>query len=519
MQVIARTWTGLGGVEKLVIETDGERIVSVLPDAAGLRRRDSVVSPEDSLLIPGLHDAHCHLLIGGLMLSECDFDDANSPEDAGEMLREYLRDHDSSSGEWVRGRRLDETRVRLTRDDLDRICPDRPVFIWTHDLHSAVVNTKALERAGISENEADPPGGRYDRDERGRMDGVLREPAAHLVERRIPPATPEQMRQALFQAQARAFSLGITAVSSSVQPDHLAHYRSFAGSADRKIRLNVWPVSEDFQLGPEQFDRVDTTNFRVGTLKGFVDGALGSRSAAFWEPYQDAPNNRGMLQIEVQPLARWIRAAHDSGWQVAVHAIGDRGCSVVLDALEQADMRNSGERYRPRIEHAQHLRERDLARFAPLGAIVSMQPIHCTADMRFAAPRLGDARSRYSYAWRSVLDSGARLAFGSDWPVEDFNPILGLHSTVTRQDQDGNPHGGWFPEERLTMEEALRAYTAGSAYAAFWEGNLGTIETGKLADFTLLSRDILSCSTDELRNTKALMTVVGGEIVYRDASF
>lgn len=515
MQIIAHTWTGIGAAERLVIETDGERIVFVLPDASVSRRRDAVVCPAGSLLIPGLHDAHCHLLEGGLMMAECDFDDANSAEDVGDVLRDYVREHDPAPGEWVRGRRLDETRVQVTRDDLDRVCPDRPVFIWTHDLHSVVVNSSALARVGISDGMSDPPGGKFERDESGRMSGVLRETAAHRVEQTIPPATAEQTRTALLRAQQYAFSLGLTAVSSSVRGDHLSRYSSLAESEARKIRMNIWPVGEDFSFDPNRFERACMPGYRMGTLKGFVDGALGSRSAAFYESYSDVPNHKGMLQIEAAPLANWIQLAHAVGWQIALHAIGDRGCGVVLDALERTGMSD----LRLRIEHAQHVRESDIARFAQLGVIASMQPVHCTADMRFVTPRLGRARARFSYAWRSLHKAGVRLAFGSDWPVEDFDPTAGILAAVTRQDRNGNPTGGWFPEERLTAEETLRAYTAGSAYAAFWEKDSGTIEAGKLADFTLLSRDILRCPEDELRDVKALMTVVGGEIVYRDASF
>ncbi|MDD5088005.1 MAG: amidohydrolase family protein [bacterium] len=274
MRIHARTWTGIASAEQLVIETDGERIVSVRPDLAAARRGDAVVCPAGSLLVPGLHDAHCHLLEGGLMMAECDFDGADALEQVGKALRDYVCAQGGSAAEWVLGRRLDETRVRVTRHDLDRACADRPVFVWTHDLHSAVVNSAALERAQISDDAVNPPGGRFERDEHGRITGVLRETAAHRVVERIAPPSAEQFRQALLRAQTYAFSLGITAVSSSVRGDMLASYRAFAESTERDLRMNIWPVCEEFQLDGERFETVNESGYPIGTLKGFVDGAL-----------------------------------------------------------------------------------------------------------------------------------------------------------------------------------------------------------------------------------------------------
>ncbi|MBU0509618.1 amidohydrolase [bacterium] len=519
MQIIANTWIGTGTTRKLMIETHGDRIAQMIPENQARLRPDAIVCPPDSLLIPGLHDAHCHLLLGGFMLMECDFDGVESVEQFTDVLARYIREREIRPGEWIRGGRFDETRFRVTRHDIDRVCADSPVFIWTHDLHSALANTQALEAARIDQDTNDPPGGRFDRDEQGRLTGMLREPAAHLVEHAIPPPRPEQTRNALLKAQDHAFSRGITAVSSSVRRDHLAHYARFAGSAERKIRLNVWPVSENFRFEEDRFERVNATGYRVGTLKGFVDGALGSRSAAFYEPYDDTPGSSGMLVIEEGLLAEWIQAASEEHYQVALHAIGDRACSICLNALKRAGAAANPAELRPRVEHVQHLRKSDIPRFAELGVIASMQPIHSTADMRFVEPRLGKERAKSSYALRSLLDWGARLAFGSDWPVEDMNPVAGIAAAVTRQDANGNPPGGWQPQERIRADQALRAYTLGSAFAAFWEKDGGTIEEGKFADFTVLSRNVLTCKPEHIRETKALMTIVGGEIVFRDPDF
>jgi predicted amidohydrolase YtcJ len=241
---------------------------------------------------------------------------------------------------------------------------------------------------------------------------------------------------------------------------------------------------------------------------------LGSKSAAFWQPYEGEPDNTGISLIREGPLARFIRAAQKSGYQVALHAIGDRANSICLDAFEMASSSGLGPGLRPRIEHCQVLRERDIKRFAELGVIASMQPIHCTADMRFVEPRIGVERAKRSYAWRSLLDNGATLAFGSDWPVEDLNPLAGIHAAVTRTDQQDEPVGGWQPQERITVEEALCAYTKGSAYAAGWERELGEIAEGKLADLTVIDCNLFELDPAQIWRAKVQLTIAGGEIVY-----
>jgi hypothetical protein len=343
---------------------------------------------------------------------------------------------------------------------------------------------------------------------------MLRESAAQKVESSIPEPTPDHARRAFLRAQNHAFSLGITAVSSSTRVIRLPHYLSFAESSECKIRINSWPVTTAFDFAKERFERRRTTKFRLATFKGFIDGTLGSHTAAFWQPYTDG-GTTGMALVKEGPLARFIRDAHNAGYQVAFHAIGDRAVSLCLDAFEMASSGGRGPEYRPRIEHVQHVREQDLPRFAELGVIASMQPVHCREDKQLVESRLGPERARFSLAWRSLLRHGALLCFGSDWPVVTLDPLAGIHAAVTRQNVHGNPPGGWQPQERLTVEETLRGFTIGAAYAAFWENDLGTIEEGKLADFTVFSRDILACEPREILQTNVLMTVVGGEVVFR----
>ncbi|MFZ5434074.1 MAG: amidohydrolase [Calditrichota bacterium] len=499
-----------------MVETEGTRIVDVVPVGGQPIPPDTREFGDDALLIPGFHDAHLHLLLGGLRLTECNFTGVRTAEQFADVLSAYIRKQQPEPGMWIQGSGLDETLIEVNRHDIDKVCKENPVFIWTHDLHSAVVNSAALALVQIDKDVIDPVGGKFERDTTGNITGVLRENAAFVLQRAIPPITAEQAHNALVQAQNYAFSLGITSVSSSVRSDYLPFYLAFSGSTDRKFGINAWRVSEEFSIEQDRFEKIESQNFRLATLKGFTDGALGSRSAAFWEPYADAPQNSGMPLVREGPLARWMRAAHNDGYQVAIHAIGDRANSICLDAVEMAGSGGNGPQFRPRIEHVQHLRERDIKRFAELNVIASMQPIHCRADMRFVEPRLGAERARFSYTWRSLLNAGATLAFGSDWPIEELSPITGIHAAVTRLDENGNPPGGWQPQECISAEEALKAYTSGGAFAAFWERERGTIEVGKQADLTVLSRDILRCSADKISDTKVLMTVAGGKIVYQN---
>jgi len=504
-QIIGNAWTGEGNPRRIIIEIESDRISAVLPADAKTARPDAIVLPEDALLIPAFHDAHAHPLIGGLQLGWCRFQDIETVEQFSDVSSAYVKEWNGAKGSWIRGAGLDETRVKITRKDIDRVCADNPVFIWSHDLHSAFVNSTGLVHARIDGSVKDPEGGHFERDASGVLNGVLRETATHVVERMIPPMSEDEARQALIRAQEYAFSLGITAISSSARSEDIPHYLKFVQSSDCRMRINLWRVSERFDFEEDRFEKQSRTGFRYATQKGFADGSLGSRSAAFWEPYSDSSGS-GIALVREGPLARWVKAAHREGFQIAIHAIGDRTNSICLDAIEMAASSGRGPEFRPRIEHCQHLRQKDIPRFAELGVIASMQPTHCTADMRIVEPRLGTERAKFSYAWRSLLNHGATLAFGTDWPVEDLSAIAGIHAAVTRN--------GWQPQDSISVAEALRAYTLGSAFAAFWERDMGSIAPGKLADFTVLSENIFAYNPREIKDAKVLMTVAGGEVVY-----
>ncbi len=511
-QISARVWTGSGTVRRMVIEIAGERIARLLPETAVLQP-DAIVYPDSALLLPGLHDSHLHLLPGGLQLRQVDLHGVSSVEEFSDRLRDYVARHDADKAAWIEGSGLDETKLRITRTDIDKVCADSPVFIWSHDLHTAIVNSAALIQARVEGRIKDPEGGRFERDASGILNGVLRETAAHLLRKMIPPPSAEEARQALMIAQEQALSRGLTAVTGSARRDEIPHYLEFADCSDCQLRINLWRVSDRFNVEEDLFERRVGNRLRFAAQKGFLDGALGSQTAAMWEAYDNQSENSGVALIREGPLARWIRAIHSEGYQIALHAIGDRANSIVLDAFEMAGACGRGPEYRPRIEHAQILRPRDIARFAELGVIASMQPIHCTADMRFVEPRIGAERATRAYAWKSLLDAGATLAFGSDWPVEDLNPLAGIHAAVTRQNERGEPQEGWQPQERISVEQALRAYTGTAAYAADWDAEMGTIEEGKLADFTVLSQNLFEIAPDEILKTKVLATIVGGDMV------
>ena len=509
-RIIADAWRAAHQpVERIVVDIEGERITKVMPaKEVSLSPRDLVFS-RPALLIPAFHDSHAHLLTGGLSLIRVSLTGVRDIDEAALCLEEGAQDSD---GRWMDCYDWDESALPLDRRLLDRIVPDIPVFIFSHSLHTAVVNSNVFQQAGIDERTPDPPRGRFGRDADGKLNGLLHEDAIDFVARSRPPIEKTQARSAMLKAQSLAFSLGITSISCSVRSELLPFYFDFVESSDAKIRLNLWKVAADFNYEAERFEKHKGTRFRFATFKGFVDGALGSQTAALWEPYSNNPENSGILSATKEELSAFIERAAGDGFQVALHAIGDYACTTALDAYEAAKCFDS----RMRLEHAQILRQKDISRFGQLGVIASMQPIHCTVDMKWAEERIGSERSRFSYAWRSIKDAGARLCFGSDWPVEVLSPLTGIHAAVTRQDAEGNPPNGWVPEQRLNAEEALTAYTEAGAYGAFWEEELGTISEGKLADLVVLSCNPLDCEHRELLNTKVLMTMRGGEVVYSD---
>jgi predicted amidohydrolase YtcJ len=502
----------------------GDRIVAV-GSTAELRRRFRARTEIDlggRTVLPGLIDAHAHLMGQGVSMLQADLVGANSKEEILDRLRRFAQSR--PPGSWILGRGWDQNRwpekAFPTAEDLDRLFPDRPVWLRRIDGHAAWANSKAMELAGVSVQTPDPEGGRILRYPDGRPTGVFIDRAMALVERFIPPPSEEDLERALELAIGECLRYGITSVhDAGVDRRTIERYRRFIDEGRFPLRVYalIGGVGETLEYFCRQGPLLGYGGNRltVRAVKLYADGALGSRGAALLEDYSDEPGNRGLLIVSADSLARQVERVMACGFQVAIHAIGDRGNRAALDAIARAIERTGRRDLRPRIEHAQIVALEDIPRFRQLGVIASMQPIHATSDMYWAEARVGPERIRGGYAWRRFLDAGVVLAAGSDFPVEPVNPFLGLYAAVTRQDRSGWPPGGWYPDQRLRLQEAVRAFTLGAAYAAFEEDLKGSLEPGKLADFIVLDRDIFAVPERDIADVRVLETWLGGERVYR----
>ncbi len=472
------------------------------------------------ILLPGLTDAHGHVMGLGIGQRQIDLSATDSLPQALEAVREHARQ--SHSG-WLLGRGWNQVRWGLARfptaAELDRVESERPVWLVRVDGHAGWANSAALRAAGIDRDTPDPVGGRVERDTQGEPSGILIDAAMALVTRHLPAPDAVEREAALDAALATLVRLGITSVhDAGINADTFALYRQRAdeGRLITRIYAMVDGVGEDFDViaadGPLLAHGEDMLTVR--SVKLFSDGALGSRGAALLAPYSDDPHNHGLLFQDTRTLAGMIGKALARGFQVNVHAIGDGGNRQVLDAFSLAYREHGGRGLRNRVEHAQVVGREDMARFAPLQLIASMQPVHATSDMNMAQDRLGAERILGAYAWQDFLAQGTVVAAGSDFPVEAPDPFHGLHAAVTRQDQRGRPPGGWYPAQRLSLEQALRAFTLDAAFAAHQEDRLGTLEPGKWADFILLDRDIFSIPSEELWQVQVEETWVAGRRVF-----
>jgi predicted amidohydrolase YtcJ len=412
-----------------------------------------------------------------------------------------------------------------TAELIDRYVADRPVFLRRYDGHMGVVNSLVLKMAGITEKTADPAGGViYRLADSQKPSGLLRDNAMDLVSGLIPAASQEAIAEAVTAAQKEAAQNGVTSVQDMEGSDDATHqklfrlYQKLAGSGQLTVRIDLrWPLAEWQRLA----DLGVTTGLgddwvRIGGVKGFIDGSLGSSTAKMFEPFINEPGSTGVYVTPLAKMREYVLGADRAGLSVAVHAIGDRGNADMLDIFAEVAKQNGPRDRRFRIEHAQHLRPQDYRRFNEIGVIASMQPYHSIDDGRWAEGRIGAQRCASSYAFRSLLDTGVKLAFGSDWSVAPLSPVLGIDAAVNRRTLDGKHPMGWFPEQRITVTESIRAYTIDSAYAAFEEKDRGSLEVGKLADLVILSRDILAeLERDHIADTEVLLTMVGGRVVYQ----
>ena len=473
------------------------------------------------LVLPGFNDAHVHFVAGGLQLSSVQLRTARNREEFVQRLRDFAMQQ--PKGTWITGGDWDHENwdgAELpTRAWVDEVTPDHPVFVRRLDGHMGLANSLALQLAKITRNSADPPGGLIARDHSGEPTGILKDAAMAAVAAAIPALSNEARLQAARAATDHAAALGVTSVQDMSGDDDVMIYRELQRRGELKTRiyaaapLPAWErsVARGFKAG--QGDAW----VRQGALKGFADGSLGSTTASFFEPYTDDPRTRGLLSDEMFPdgamLAR-VLAADRAGLQVMIHAIGDQANSQILSIYEQVLQENGGRDRRVRIEHAQHLRMKDIPRFRQAGVIASMQPYHCADDGRWAEKRIGERRTRGTYAFRSLLDAGVTLAFGSDWNVAPLDPLQGIAAAVTRRTLDGRHPEGWVPEQKINVLEAVSAYTLGSAQAEFSESSKGRLSVGHLADFVILSQNIFEIDPLHIQDTRVVVTVVDGRIVF-----
>jgi predicted amidohydrolase YtcJ len=469
-------------------------------------------------VLPGFSDAHLHLVSYGLSMTEVQLDGLPSCEDAVAHVAERVRTADP--GHWIRGwgwnRNLWRGAAFPGKRDLDPVAPDNPVYLRSKDGHAAWVNSLALEHAGITKQTRDPPGGEVDRDpQTGEPTGVLKERAMEIVERAAGPARLDERVEGILAAAERLHRLGIVGVHTPEKEHGLSALQSVWLRGELDLRVSVMIREEHLEHALQMGLRAGLGDefLRLTALKVYADGSLGSRTADMFEPYDDEPGNHGLEVTSNERLGQLIADSTASGWSVAIHALGDRANSRVLDALEAHWREWSRLGLRQRIEHAQLLAPLDIARMGAMGVIASMQPIHCTSDMLMAEGHWG-SRCSGACAWRSVLESGAVLAFGSDAPYDDPSVMKGLFAAVARQREDGTPPGGWYPEQRLTVPEAVYAYTMGAAYASGEERIKGSVRVGKQADMVVLSQDIFDLPSDAILDTRVEATVIAGEVVY-----
>jgi predicted amidohydrolase YtcJ len=503
----------------------GERILRVgtRQEVEALRGSSTrLVDLSGATVVPGLQDAHGHVASLGADLSQIDLTGTPDVEHIASLVA--ARAAHTSAGHWVVGFGWDQNRWPVQAwpraADLDAVSGTLPVALERVDGHATWVNSRAMSLAGITKTTPDPQGGRLIRDASGAPTGVLVDAAQSLVERVIPNLTPEELDASILAADRELSRVGLTMVhDAGASSTTIAAYQRLVAAHRLSTRLYVM-ISNSPETTREWFARgplVDPSQrLNVRAVKMFADGALGSRGAALLSDYSDEPGNRGLLVTAPEALEATTKAAVQAGFQPCTHAIGDRANREMLDIYERVEAEMPGMRaLRPRIEHAQILASPDVPRFAALGVIASMQPTHCTSDMPWAPARLGAARvAEEAYVWEKLLKSGARFAAGSDFPVERPDPLPGFYAAVTRQDRTGQPPGGWATDQRLTRDEALAAFTIGAAYAAHAEHDLGSLEAGKLADFVVLSRDIMAVPPAEILTTTVLDTVVGGVRVY-----
>jgi len=505
-------------VEAIAIR--GDRVLDVgtnqeIKRLAG--RETQVIDLQGRFVMPGFNDAHTHLASGGLTQLRVNLEGSKSLEEMKARIAERAKT--AGEGEWLTGRGWDHTLwpgAKLpTRQDLDAVTGNHPAAFVRVDGHIAIANSAALQAGGITRETPDPPGGKIDRDESGEATGILRETSKDAMVAKVPPPTPAQRRRAIELALADAAQWGVTSAQDNSEWEDFLVYEQLQREGKLTLRITEWlPFGESLEVLKQRRDAhpYDDLMLHTGMLKGYMDGSLGSRTAALLAPYSDDPKNTGLPQFEQEKLNQMTRERADAGFQIGFHAIGDRGVEMALQAFARGFPSDRGGDLRFRIEHDQVITPDQFYRFSKLGVMASMQPNHLLTDMNWAIDRIGPERAKHSYPWKEFLANNVRLAFGTDYPVEPITPFRGLYAAVTRKNEAGT--ASYFPEQKLTIDEAVAAHTTGAALAEFAEKDKGTLAPGMLADFVVLDRDITKVPPAEILKTRVLRTVVGGKTVY-----
>jgi predicted amidohydrolase YtcJ len=516
------------------IAISGKYIVSCgsSTDISNLKgTKTRVIHLQGRRVVPGFNDAHVHFYYGGSSLASVQLRTATSLQDFRERIAKFAQSH--PKGEWILLGEWDPQAwthpILPTHELIDEVTPDHPVFVNRVDAHTMLANDRAMKLAGVDHHTEDIPGGVIGRDAHGNPNGIFIDAAKSLIERVIPPPTVQQLEAALLEAQKHAFRFGVTSIQDMAfvgpraqeSSGNLFHaYQSLLRRGDLKIRVSLHTPLPQWKrlanLGVEA--HFGNEVLQIGGLKGFSDGSLGSSTAWFLDAYTDDQKNCGGPSDELcdpEEMFANMLGGDKAGLQLAIHAIGDRANQIILDCFEKVERSNGVRDRRFRIEHAQHVQRNDILRFGKLRVVASMQPYHCIDDGRWACGRIGPERAKDAWAIRSLLEGGAVLAFGSDWWVAPIDPLAGIYAAVTRRPIDGSNPAGWVPEQRISVSDAVHAYTVGSAYASFQDHAKGSLQPGKLADLAVLSGDIFAIDPEEIKEIKTDITIVGGQIVFQ----
>ncbi len=522
----AMVWTGLssGDARPGAVAIRGGKILAV-DDSAAIRKyigsATQLIDAHGGLVMPGFADGHTHFVDGGFQLASLDLRDAPTPQEFIRCVAAFAKTR--APGQWILGGDWDHTlwpgQMLPRREWIDSITPNNPVFINRLDGHEALANTAALKAAHVSKDTPTPSGGEILHDARsGEPTGIFKDQALDLIYKAVPEPTPAETDSAVARALAYAASLGVTATANmSASWAGLASYRRLEKAGRMTLRVYLYLPIDQWRAVADTMHASGAGDdwVRIGGLKGFMDGSAGARTAYFFDAYDDSAGYHGLLQNSEQDMRTWIGNADSAGLQIAVHAIGDRANAILLAIYDSVARVHGARDRRFRVEHAQHLRREDIPKFGQGRIVPSMQPYHAIDDGRWVQQRIGPERIKTTYAFRELLNTGAPLAFGSDWTVATIDPLWGVYAAVTRRTLDNKNPGGWVPEQKITLAEALKAYTAGNAWGVFAEHQWGTLAPGLDADVVVLDHDLFKLAPESLATARVSVTIVGGKVVYR----